>query len=172
MGPLPRSWVLCPPPGGLPALGLELQSQRVPGGPVVWAPGAPAARPALRVCAPRPAVWPRGHPPAGCVPAGLLLAENDPARRAHHLLRPRPGARRVHEGRGVGTLFPLEPLARLRLGPRKGPCVPICWTEARRCQGFSLPSLGPMFQPVSPRVSPGMWLSARVSPGRRWGCHV
>uniref|UniRef100_A0A8D1SD70 adenylate cyclase n=1 Tax=Sus scrofa TaxID=9823 RepID=A0A8D1SD70_PIG len=87
--------------GGLPALDLELQPQRVPGGPVIGGPGPHAARPALRVCAARPALRPRGHPPAGHVPARLLPAENDPARRAHHVLHPGPGAQRVHEGRGA-----------------------------------------------------------------------
>lgn len=100
--------------GGLPALGLELQSQWIPGGPVFWSPGPSAAGPPLRVCTPRPALLPCGHPPALHLPAGVLLAQNDSAVRAHGLLHPGPGAQRVHQGCGVGRLSPRIEQSRCR----------------------------------------------------------
>lgn len=91
------------PAGGLPALVLELQPQWVFAGPDTRWPEHSAACRALRVRAPCPALRPRGHPPAGHLPAGVLSAQNDPASCAHHVLHPGPGAQRLHSGAWVGT---------------------------------------------------------------------
>ncbi|KAM7120695.1 adenylate cyclase type 1 isoform 3-T4 [Molossus nigricans] len=85
--------------GGLPALGLETQSQWVPGG---------AAHPTLRVCAPRPALRPGGHPPARRLPEGLVPAEGASALGAQHAVHPGPGAQRVHQGWGGRRGLPAQ----------------------------------------------------------------
>ncbi|XP_072618785.1 adenylate cyclase type 1-like [Vulpes vulpes] len=105
-----------PPPGGLSALGLELQPQQDPGGPDTRRQEHTAVHCALRVCAPRPALRPGGHAATGHLPASVLPAQNDPAPRAHRVLHPGPGAQRLHPGLGVGALL---------RGPRD--------THVRRC---------------------------------------
>ncbi|XP_041606893.1 uncharacterized protein LOC121488630 isoform X2 [Vulpes lagopus] len=90
-----------PPPGGLSALGLELQPQQDPGGPDTRRQEHTAVHCALRVCAPRPALRPGGHAATGHLPASVLPAQNDPAPHAHRVLHPGPGAQRLHPGLGV-----------------------------------------------------------------------